>query len=56
MGKGPETHHVVPNKDKGGWDVRRGGADRKVGELRFSWSFYNRIVRQTPIHIRIIHH
>lgn len=25
--KGPETHHVVPNRD-GGWDVRRGGADR----------------------------
>lgn len=25
--KGPETHHVVPNP-KGGWDVKRGGADR----------------------------
>lgn len=25
--KGPETHHVVPNP-KGGWDVKRGGAER----------------------------
>jgi len=33
MGKGPETHHVVPNKDKGGWDVRRGGADRASGHF-----------------------
>lgn len=29
--KGPETHHVVPNKDRGGWDVRRGGAERASG-------------------------
>ena len=27
MRKGPDTHHVVPNP-KGGWDVKRGGADR----------------------------
>ena len=27
MPKGPPTHHVVPNP-KGGWDVKRGGADR----------------------------
>ena len=27
MRRGPETHHVVPNP-KGGWDVKRGGADR----------------------------
>ena len=27
MPKGPKTHHVVPNP-KGGWDVKRGGADR----------------------------
>jgi|TARA_R110000787_G_scaffold9229_2_gene32504 uncharacterized protein YdaT len=27
MSKGPKTHHVVPNPD-GGWDVKRGGADR----------------------------
>ncbi len=26
-GKGSGTHHVVPNAG-GGWDVRRGGADR----------------------------
>lgn len=25
--KGPPTHHVVPSS-RGGWDVRRGGADR----------------------------
>jgi hypothetical protein len=25
--KGPPTHHVVPDSD-GGWNVRRGGADR----------------------------
>lgn len=31
MGKGPKTHHVVPNKDQGGWDVRRGGAERASG-------------------------
>lgn len=27
MGKGPKSHHVVPNPD-GGWDVKRGGAER----------------------------
>ncbi|MEL7252791.1 MAG: DUF2188 domain-containing protein [Pseudomonadota bacterium] len=26
-GKGPESHHVVPNP-KGGWDVKRGGSSR----------------------------
>ncbi len=25
--RGPRTHHVVPNPD-GGWDIKRGGADR----------------------------
>lgn len=25
---GPKTHHVVPNSDRGGWDIKRGGADR----------------------------
>ena len=29
MRRGPETHHVVPNP-KGGWDVKRGGADRAI--------------------------
>lgn len=29
--KGPDTHHVVPNKDRGGWDVKRGGSDRASG-------------------------
>lgn len=27
MGKGPDSHHVVPNPD-GGWDVKRSGASR----------------------------
>ena len=30
--KGPETHHVVPNSG-GGWDVKRGGADRSSGHF-----------------------
>lgn len=30
--RGPNTHHVVPHKD-GGWDVRRGGADRASGHF-----------------------
>jgi hypothetical protein len=25
--RGPKTHHVVPSA-KGGWDIRRGGAER----------------------------
>lgn len=32
MGKGPETHHVVPNPS-GGWDVKRGGAERASGHF-----------------------
>lgn len=28
--KGPDTHHVVPNSN-GGWDVKRGGAERSSG-------------------------
>lgn len=27
MSKGPQSHHIVPNRD-GGWDVKRGGASR----------------------------
>jgi len=23
-----DTHHVVPNSERGGWDVKRGGAAR----------------------------
>ena len=30
--KGPGTHHVVPNSD-GGWDIRRGGAERASGHF-----------------------
>jgi hypothetical protein len=29
---GPATHHVVPHQS-GGWDVRRGGADRASGHF-----------------------
>jgi len=28
----PSTHHVVPSS-QGGWDVRRGGADRAAGHF-----------------------
>ncbi len=31
--RGPKTHHVVPNKNEGGWDVRRGGAIRASGHF-----------------------
>ena len=31
-GKGPGTHHVVPDSD-GGWNVRRGGAERASGHF-----------------------
>jgi hypothetical protein len=31
-GKEPGTHHVVPNSG-GGWDVRRGGAERASGHF-----------------------
>lgn len=30
--RGPETHHVVPHSG-GGWDVRRGGAERASGHF-----------------------
>lgn len=30
--RGPDTHHVVPNP-AGGWDVKRGGADRASGHF-----------------------
>lgn len=30
--RGPDTHHVVPNKN-GGWDVRRGGSERSSGHF-----------------------
>lgn len=30
--KAVSTHHVVPNRD-GGWDVRRGGAERASGHF-----------------------
>lgn len=32
MSKGPKTHHVVPHHG-GGWDVKRGGADRASGHF-----------------------
>ena len=31
--RGPQTHHVIPNKSKGGWDVKRGGANRSCGHF-----------------------
>ena len=32
MAKGPKTHHVVP-APQGGWNVKRGGADRASGHF-----------------------
>jgi len=29
---GPKSHHVVPNS-KGGWDVKRGGAEKSSGHF-----------------------
>ena len=28
-----KTHHVVPNKDKGGWDIKKGGAQKASNHL-----------------------
>jgi uncharacterized protein YdaT len=25
---GKDSHHVVPNSDRGGWDIRRSGSER----------------------------
>lgn len=27
----PKQHHVVPNKERGGWDIKKPGADRCSG-------------------------
>jgi hypothetical protein len=27
---GRKSHHVVPNKDKGGWDIKKGGGERSI--------------------------
>lgn len=32
--RGPDTHHVVPHHG-GGWDVKRGGADRASGHFDY---------------------
>ena len=31
--RGPKTHHVTPHSD-GGWQVKRGGADRASGHYQ----------------------
>lgn len=28
-----KTHHIVPNSDAGGWDIRRGGSQRSSGHF-----------------------
>ena len=28
-----KTHHIVPNSDRGGWDVRRSNAERSSGHF-----------------------
>jgi len=25
-----KSHHVVPNKDRGGWDIKKGGTDKAI--------------------------
>ena len=30
--KGPDTHYVVPNPE-GGWDIKRGGAERATNHF-----------------------
>jgi uncharacterized protein YdaT len=30
---GKRDYHVVPNKDRGGWDVKREGAERASGHF-----------------------
>ncbi len=25
-----KSHHVVPNKDRGGWDIKKGGGERAI--------------------------
>lgn len=32
VGRTPNTHHVVPNRN-GGWDVKRGGSNRSSGHF-----------------------
>lgn len=29
-----ETRHVVPNQDKGGWDIKKPGSDRSSGHYQ----------------------
>lgn len=31
MSKKINSHHVVPNKEKGGWDIKKGGSYRASG-------------------------
>ena len=28
-----KTHFVVPNKEKGGWDIKKGGSERASGHF-----------------------
>lgn len=25
-----KSHHVVPNKDRGGWDIKKGGGEKSI--------------------------
>ena len=25
-----KSHHVVPNKEKGGWDIKKGGGEKSI--------------------------
>ena len=55
MSKGPKTHHVVPHS-VGGWDVRRGGADRASGHFetkREATDFGREVSRNQQTELRI---
>ena len=53
----PETHHVVPNSDRGGWDVKRGGASKasKHFNTKAEAEQYGREVSRNQITEFLIH-
>jgi len=34
MGEKGKSHHVVPNSERGGWDVKRSGGERASGHYQ----------------------
>ena len=33
MSKNNNSHHIVPNSTRGGWDIRRGNSERSSGHF-----------------------